>query len=103
MKGASPGARPAVQESVMDFVNLSTDPDRRQFNELVALFDAPAYIRRARGVEQALEYLVGRCGVVREEYLLMPRLLIGQLRALAGEWPVLAPLLADADQLAVCE
>jgi hypothetical protein len=87
----------------MDFINLSTDPDRRQFNEVASLFDAPAYIRRGRGVEQALEYLVGCCQVVREEYLQMPRLLIGQLHALvAGDWPALAPLLADAAQPAVC-
>ena len=34
----------------MDYGLIGSDPDTRQLNELASLFDAPAYIRRARGV-----------------------------------------------------
>jgi hypothetical protein len=70
---------------------------------LGGLFDAPAYVRRARNVEQALQHLIARAMAVREEWLGMARLRLGVLRALAGEWSVLRPWLADDEQLRVLE
>ena len=36
-------------------------PEDREFARIAGLFDAPAYIRRARGVEDALANLLARC------------------------------------------
>jgi hypothetical protein len=58
------------------------------------MYDAPAYVRRARRVEQALEDLLDRCRVQRKQWLGMVRLRLGTLRALAGDWNALAPFLA---------
>lgn len=85
----------------MDGVPLGRDPDRRFENEIAGLFDAPAYIRRARGVDAALEQLLGRARVQRDEWLEMPRLRLGQLQALAGAWSALVAHLADRTQLEV--
>ena len=66
----------------MDDVAIGGDPDSRQLNELASLFDAPAYVRRARGVHDALETLLGRCRDQRDKWLLMPRIRLGTLHAL---------------------
>jgi hypothetical protein len=73
--------------------------DDRELRELMAAFDAPAYVRRARQVEGAYDQLVERCRRKREQWLLMARTRLGQLKALAGDWEELRPYLADADQL----
>ena len=72
-------------------------------NLLTGLFDAPAYVRRARNVEQALEYLLAKEGAARDEMLEMPRLRVGVLLALAGEWSALRPWLADDAQVVLLE
>src|SRR3954462_13971886 len=82
---------------MMEFVPLGGD-DRREENEIASLFDAPAYVRRPKGGEEALLHLLARCRQQREQWLLMPRLRLGQLHALAGDWPALRPLLADDEQ-----
>jgi hypothetical protein len=64
-----------------------------------AQYDAPAYVRRARQVEDAWESLVHRCRQQRDEWLGMARVRLGLLRGLAGDWAALRPLLADDDQL----
>lgn len=87
----------------MDSVPLGSDPDRREQNRWLGLFDAPAYVRRARGVEEALERVLATAQRQRDEWLLMSRLRLGRLRALAGDWPALRPHLADDDQLAILE
>jgi hypothetical protein len=87
----------------MDNVALGGDPDSRQLNELASLFDAPAFIRRARGVHDALATLFDRCRDQREEWLLMPRIRLGTLHALAGSFDVLLPWLAGSDEVAVLE
>jgi len=88
---------------MMEFVLLGGDQDRREENELASLFDTPAYMRRAKGVEEALEQLLARCRQQREQWLLMARLRLGQLHALAGDWMALRPLLADDEQITVLE
>src|SRR5262245_28954461 len=78
------------------------DADGFDMQMLVGLFDAPAYIRRARNVEQALQHLIARAHAVREEWLGMTRLRLGVLHALAGgDWSVLRPWLADDEQIQV--
>ena len=87
----------------MDSLPFGGDADQRQVNELASLFDAPAYIRRARGVEEALAHLLARGLAQREEWLPMARLRLGQMHSLAGAWSALRLLLTDDAQLAVLE
>jgi hypothetical protein len=67
--------------------------------EVLAQYDAPAYVRRARAVEQAYEALLARCRQQREQWLEMVRLRVGILRATAGDWEALRPHVADDAQL----
>jgi hypothetical protein len=78
-------------------------PEGTELQQLISLFDAPAYIRRARGVEEALEHILLSARKVREEWLAMTRLRIGVLHALAGDWKVLRPWLVDDEQEYVLE
>jgi hypothetical protein len=87
----------------VDNAPLGGDFDRREMNELLGLFDAPAFVRRARGVEEAFQLVLLRGRQRRDEWLAMPRLRLGQLHALAGGWPALRPLLADDGQVQVLE
>jgi hypothetical protein len=87
----------------MENVALGGDMDARQLNELASLFDAPAYIRRARAVHEALVMLLDRCRGRREEWLLMPRIRLGTLRAQAGTFDALSPWLATPAEVAVLE
>jgi hypothetical protein len=73
------------------------------FNEVMALYGAPAYVRRARNMEMAWEALVERHRRRRREDLAIPSMLLAVLRALAGEWKALRPWLADDTQPAVLE
>lgn len=66
-----------------------------------AQYDAPAYVRRARAMEDAWEQLLHRCRRRRDEWLFMVRVRLGLLRGLAGGWEALLPLLADEDEVAV--
>lgn len=87
----------------MEDVALGGDMDARQLNELAALFDAPAFIRRARAVHEALTTLLDRCRDQRERWLLMPRIRLGTLRAEAGSFDALSPWLAGPGEPAVLE
>lgn len=78
---------------------LGRDETSEVFKRFLSQFDAPAYIRRARGVQAALEQLLDHCRRRRAEWLEMVRLRIGMLHALAGEWENLRPFLVDDDQL----
>src|SRR5688500_4232366 len=62
------------------------DDDGIDMQMLAGLFDAPAYVRRAR-----------------DEWLSMARLRVGLLHALAGDWQAVRPWLADDEQLGVLE
>jgi hypothetical protein len=70
---------------------------------VLAGFDAPAYIRRARQVQDAFTGLIQRARVQRDEWLKMARTRLGLLHALAGDWPGLRPLLADDAQVEVLQ
>ena len=84
----------------MDEVSIpGVENSRDAFKTFQAMYDAPAYVRRARGVEAAYDGLIERCRRQRDEWLAMVRLRLGVLRAMAGEWPALLPCLADEEQL----
>lgn len=64
---------------------MNTDAeDRRIFQQIVAGFDAPAFLRRARRVEEAWNGLLDRCRHKREHLLEMPRLRIARFIKLDG-------------------
>jgi len=79
------------------------DDELRVRMMVAAQYDAPAYIRRARGVEAAFEDLLARCRRQRSEWLFGVRLHLGALRAGANGFGALRPLLADDGQVAVLE
>jgi hypothetical protein len=77
-----------------------TIPDRGDgLRELESRFGPPAYVRRARQVQEALEALVDHCRRQRAERLEMVRLRVGLAHALGGGWDALRPLLADDGQV----
>ena len=78
---------------------LGRDETSEVFKRFLSQIDAPAYIRRAHGVQAALEQLLDRCRQRRAEWLEIVRLRISMLHALAGDWNNLRPLLAGEDQL----
>jgi len=69
--------------------------------EMESRFGPPAYVRRARQVQDALDALLEQCRRRRAERLEMVRLRLGLAHALGGGWDALRPFLADGDQLAV--
>lgn len=80
-------------------VILGRDGAEEAVKRFLSQYDAPAYIRRARGVEAALEQLLGQCRKHRAEWLQIVRLRIALLHALAGDWNNLLPFVADERQL----
>jgi hypothetical protein len=89
--------------TVNDVPIPSRDEGRQAINEVLAHYDGPAYMRRARRVQGTYDQLLGQCRRQRDEWLPMVRLGLGRLRALAGAWDALAPHLADAGQLRLLE
>jgi hypothetical protein len=87
----------------MESVPFTGEPEGHEFQQLLASFDAPAFIRRARGVQEALGHLLARCRAQRDEWLKMTKLLLGRLHSLAGDWSTLRPLLTNDEQLAILE
>ena len=84
----------------MDEVPIPGVGDNKDsFKLFQALYDAPAYVRRAREVEGAYERLLQRCRKQRDDWLPMVKLRLGVVKARAGEWAALGPCLADGDQL----
>jgi hypothetical protein len=77
---------------------LSRDETNEAFKRFLSQL-APAYIRRARGVQAAFDQLLEHCRRRRAEWLEIVRMRIGILHALAGDWDNLRPFLADDDQL----
>jgi adenosyl cobinamide kinase/adenosyl cobinamide phosphate guanylyltransferase len=73
------------------------------FNDILAQHGAPAFVRRARLVQQAWDALVECHRRRRDEYLTMVRTFLAVLRALAGHWSTLRPWLVDDEQLTVLD
>jgi hypothetical protein len=72
--------------------------EERFFDEVLGRYGAPAYVRRGRAVEDALQDLLEHCKKWRDERLHMVRTRLAVLHALAGSWDALLPLLRDDDQ-----
>jgi hypothetical protein len=87
----------------MSTVPFQGSSEGRENQLVIAQFDAPAYLRRARGVQEALEHLLRKGRAQRDEWLAMTKVSLGRLHALAGDWSAMRPLVADEAQLAVLE
>jgi len=75
------------------------DHDQRLVQYLQARFDVPAYIRRARQVQESLDRLLARCRLQRQRWLKEGKLVLEDLAALAGSWDDLSPWLSsEADR-----
>jgi hypothetical protein len=71
----------------------------RVFQEMLGLYDAPAYVRRALRVQQAYDDLIAKCQRQRGQWLTMVRVRLGTLKELAGRWSAVGPYLADESEL----
>lgn len=76
------------------------DDDRQIFQKMLGYYDAPAFVRRVKRLEDAERILDEHLSAKRIENLSIVRLRIGQLRALAGDWQALRPLVGDEASLA---
>jgi hypothetical protein len=86
---------------VEDLVLLGRGDDHPLRKHFLARFGAPAYVRRARAVQDALEQLLDRCRRQRNDLLDLVRCRLAMLRALAGDWAVVRIRLQDDQQLDV--
>lgn len=82
---------------------VARDDAHELFKRFASQYDAPAYVRRARAVEDAFEQLLARCRHQRDDWLKLVRIRLGTLRMLASDWAVLRPQLADDEQVSVLE
>jgi hypothetical protein len=80
---------------------MQLDDPSRLVKEILAHYDAPAFVRRARAVQDAFDKLMTGCRRQREEWLQSVRMDLGVLRARAGDWRNLLPWLAGEMQLDV--
>jgi hypothetical protein len=87
----------------MGILIMSSYDDRRVIQLVLGNYDAPAFVRRASRVQEALDSLLARCRQERDRRLAMPRLRLGLLGALAGNWNRLRPLLANEQQITVLQ
>jgi hypothetical protein len=85
-----------------DLLFVGPWPDR-QVMQLIASYGAPAFVRRARQVQDAFDAVVARCRRQREKWLPMVRVRLALLHALAGDWTRLSPWLVDEEQLGILQ
>jgi hypothetical protein len=91
-----------MEEMEMDeLAILGRQDDRDSVKRFLAHYDVPAYVRRARQLEEVFEDLLTRCRQQREELLGMVRVRMGELQALAGDWDVLRPWLKEESQVSI--
>jgi hypothetical protein len=83
---------------------MSTDAeDRRMFQQVMAGFDAPAFLRRARRTEVAWNDLLERCRHKRAHLLEMPRLRLARFFKLTASWLPVPPDICLAADLPYLE
>ena len=86
-----------------EMVILGRSDEHRFVQRVLGHYDAPAFIRRARLVQETLDHLLARCWQQRDQWLAMPRLHLGLLKGLSGEWSRLRPWLLDDDQIVILQ
>jgi hypothetical protein len=85
----------------MEPVPLSERDENWIFQQALASYDVPAYVRRGRRVEGAFQQLLEQCQQQREEWLMMVRLQLGTLHAQTETWEVLLPVLAGPEHVGI--
>src|SRR5262249_54155628 len=98
-RGRQSGDERTMEEEIDDAPVLGRGDELRLVKHLLIQHGGPAYMRRARQTEEAFETVVRRCRRQRDEWLDSVRLRRGTLRALAGSWEQLRPVLADDAQV----
>ena len=90
-----------ISKPKVDGVDEIPIPGREEAGRLVAeiaaRFGVPAFVRRARGVQDALDNLVRRCQLQREKWLDQVRIPWNWLLQLAGTLEALRPLFSNSD------
>jgi hypothetical protein len=93
-----------AKQSIVDEIPiLGRDEDRHSLQRFLAHYDVPAYVRRARQVEDAFDQLLRSCQRRREELLTVVRRRMSALRAVIGGWDALRPWLKDENQLRILQ
>ncbi|HEV2949610.1 MAG TPA: hypothetical protein VGX70_19690 [Gemmataceae bacterium] len=82
-----------------NFLIFGHGNEERIIRRVLGNYDAPAFVRRARRVREAYDHLLAHCRERREQWLPLPRLCLGRLRALAGDWDRLRPILSNDHQV----
>jgi hypothetical protein len=82
-----------------DSLPAGANDERRIFQKMLGLYDAPAFVRRTRRLEDAECLFIEHVQKLRLDKLAMVRLRVGQLRCLAGDWDALRPLVASPESL----
>jgi hypothetical protein len=88
--------------AVNDYDIAGSSGDQRAFWQVLAQFDGPAILRRARIVEEAWQMVLRQCQEKRANWLEFPRLRLATLMCLAGDPTILAQVVGDgrdADRL----
>jgi hypothetical protein len=84
---------------VDDVLILGRNDDNRLVQRVLGHYDVPAFVRRARRVQETLDHLLASCRQQRDQWLTAPRLHLGLLKNLAGDWGRLRPWLLDDHQI----
>jgi hypothetical protein len=73
--------------------------DRQALQQLIVQYGGPAFLKRARRVQNAFDDVLARCRKQRNELLGMVRSRLAALHGLAGDCEALRPYLADDAQV----
>src|SRR5262245_40628845 len=87
--------QPGPDGTLMKPTHRLDDPDGAIRGQILGLDGPPAFMRRARQVQDAQDAILERCRRQREEWLHMVRLRLATLAALAGDWQLLRGCLGD--------
>lgn len=78
-----------------DLIVLEGGNSDRLAKAVMARYDGPAYLRRAKQMELAIAALHRKCQETRHEMLHLVRLRLSRLLAVAGSWESLVPAFLD--------
>jgi hypothetical protein len=82
-----------------DIPIIGLDDDAQVFKRVLASYSAPAYIRRARQVEDAFDQLINTCDRHRQDWLKDVRSRLGLLCPNGDDWDTMLPYVANGNQL----
>ncbi len=83
-----------------EFDLLGEDAVEKSLKQFLALYGAPAFMRRAQRVHETRARLMKTCRAKKDEWLNIVRVRLGMLRALAGDWQRIEAYVKNTDELA---